>query len=118
MHERLLRLAYSKLPTHDQPYRHYAFIVQSGEVLSLGRNHTGDGVVIYKRGKIHAEYVAFRKAQHRIHKGFECYNIRIGRDMATRCSKPCRICFNFLKAHGCTKVHYTITDGLWGCLTL
>jgi cytidine deaminase len=65
---------------------------------------------------LHAEYVAFRRAFKRLHREWSMVNIRIGKDMSVRLSKPCEKCQNFLRAVGCSKVLYTINANT--CATL
>lgn len=108
-----VRIAKQALPTHPWFIHrkcHFSFIVQNNKILEWGMNRQGNPPKAYPNfAAIHSEIDAFRKAKgimnHNI--GFEIINIRLNRQGQLRLSAPCERCGPFIKAIGCTHVHFS-----------
>ena len=105
-----IQKAFWNIEQHLERFRHYSFVIQGNEILAMGRNCQVDHNTIYPRRTLHAEYVAWKKAKHRIFTRRPWYmiNVRIGNDMSLRLSRPCDVCIKLLSSVGCEKVIYTI----------
>lgn len=118
-----LRIARDKLPSHPQfdHWPHYAFIVQNNKLVEWGYNtaqepavHLGyNGQLDNGMAKTHAELNAYRSAKGLLNqsKPFETINIRLSRQGDMRLSAPCKCCFNFLKAMGCSQCWFSTDLG-------
>ena len=104
-----IREAQRKLSRHDQPWKHFSFIV-ADKVISCATNKTAPPLTRYgypSFGKLHSETEAFRKCRSIVPPAYICINIRLNRDGSLRNSCPCDPCFKFLKYTGCTSVYFT-----------
>lgn len=63
--------------------------------------------------KLHAEYVAYRRARGIMDLGqpFEVVNIRLNRSGRVKLSAPCPCCFKFLKTLGCRSIWFSTEAG-------
>lgn len=112
--------AYQKVGLHTEKFRHFSYLIQGNVILSSGMNKQINHTCIYPRQTYHAEFVAWMRGRKRtnIRKPWYMINVRIGKDMALRTSKPCHICESLLYSAGCSKVIYTINKETEGCLHL
>jgi hypothetical protein len=117
-----LRLAAKKrraLKDYPRLYRfHVSFVVQSNKVLGWGVNggnypwlpFTG----LPDHAREHSESAAYRKVKGILDKtkNFEIVNVRLGRQLQPKISKPCPCCYTFLRELGCQRVWFTTSSGI------
>lgn len=104
---------------NQENYKHYAFVIQNGRIVSYGCNTrvthktiytrvTPDGQTLYS---LHAEFVAYQKAKKsrmfNIEESFDMLVLRLNNHLRLMDSKPCRICENFLCHTSCRRVYYS-----------
>ena len=115
-----IKLSYEKLESCTEKFRHFSFVIQRNEILSVGCNRRVSHDVIYPRQTYHSEYVAYHRGRRRIdaRKPWAIVNVRIGNDLHIHLSKPCPTCQRFLACVGCSKVIYTIDERTTACMRL
>src|ERR1043165_37622 len=112
MLKQCIHRAYQKVSLHTEKFRHFSYLIQGNEILSVGTNKQINHTCLYPRQTYHSEFVAWMRGRKRINirKPWYMINIRIGKDMGLRISKPCPICESLLRSAGCSKVIYTIDE--------
>lgn len=118
-----LRIAREKLPSHSQFFHwpHYSFIVQGNKLIEWSYNTSNAPKIHFGYStqldgglsKTHAELNAYRVAKGLLNhqKSFEIINIRLSRQGEIRLSKPCKCCFTFLQAMGCSQCWFSTDVG-------
>lgn len=116
-----LKIARSKLKNHPQfdCYPHYTFVIQDNKILEWATNacheppiHFGYHANLDYRPKLHAELFAYKRAKGLLHRDeFDIINIRLNKQGDTKMSKPCKSCYQFLSAVGCSKFYYSSDIG-------
>lgn len=94
-------------PKHNQPYRHFSFIIVENKIVSCGMNRSGPPIARLgypDYAKQHSEFVAFQKAYS---VGETLVNIRLTKRNRLRNSMPCQCCLNFLKSLGVREVWFS-----------
>lgn len=102
-------------------YMHWTFIVADGKIIEWATNKVGEPPVHFGyhwrrvAPKLHAEYIAFKRARGLLDGPFDVINVRLNRRGAMRMSAPCEVCGVWLKAVGCRNMWFT-TDMGWASL--
>lgn len=82
-------------------FRHAAFVMKGGAVLSYGYNHNN----------CHAEVNALKKLWPSKRKGCSVFVIRLtGSGMLLAESKPCEECQKYMRKHGVKRCSYSTAD--------
>lgn len=104
-------------------YLHYSYVVERNQILGHGVNrglaktplHLGYNSRLEEtgyEGKEHSEYAAWRKCRDLIQNSFWVINLRLSRQGVIRFSQPCSCCTNFLSGVGCSKVVFSLDEGV------
>lgn len=118
--EQCLRIALAELAGHEEPYKHWAFVIVKNKIVAWSKNTSG---IPPKRWwvkasnwmpKRHAEMLAIFKA--RPVGIFDMVNIRLNNHCCRRLSAPCACCYTFAKQMGCRHIHFTTETG-WARIT-
>lgn len=118
---------FAKAKMHNHPefdkFIHFSFIVQHNKIIGYGRNCAQEPSKHYGyhqlssdktfKPKTHSEINAFKKTKGIINWDwkFSIINVRLNRLGQVRLSKPCRCCYNLLKALGCSEFYYSSDIG-------
>ena len=113
------RIAKSALKKHDKDtrYKHCTFVIQDNTLIEWGTNRCVDsplpGYADYQA--LHSEVLAMKRAKGVLdhNKGFEVINIRFNKSGFLKISKPCDVCYGYLKWCGCDKIYYTTNKGVF-----
>jgi hypothetical protein len=111
------------LDRHNQPYKHYSFIVQKNRIIGYGINNNGPANITLgypSYSKIHSEVDAYFKSRQFIdpQSQFEVVNIRMIKNARLRNSCPCQCCFGFLKSLDCSRVWFSTDIGVFGSIKI
>lgn len=109
--KKCLQIARSNLTKHNEPYRHFTFIVIKNIIIEWGTNRRGEPLTFLgydKHTKIHSEVDAYFKGKGLMGKEpFEAINIRLAKNGELKNSRPCRCCTQFLKGFKCKRIWFT-----------
>ena len=128
----VLRIARDKLETHPQRscWPHTSAIVQNNSLIGMAPNTASEPQIFLgyhermrwcdgeeKNGlpKLHSEVNVYKKVKGILNpsRPFEVINIRLSRSKATRISRPCQCCHNFLKIVGCAACYFSLDDDMF-----
>ena len=127
-----IRVATSKGKKHPmfrRGYKLFSFVIEKNKMLGYGMNNRDSIVKIHygydKRQKgwgnfvaaEHAEISAWRRCRGLIENSFELINVRLMDNGNIGMSCPCPCCKDWVKANGCTAIHFTTGVG-WAKISL
>lgn len=107
-------IAYSKIRSHKDPFKHFSFVVQDNKILGYGMNkatlYVNHVPGFPKYAKVHSEISALQRSRVlRTKKPWSMVNVRYNNHGNICNSAPCDYCFNYLKLLGCKEVWFTIS---------
>jgi hypothetical protein len=99
-------------------YKHFTAIIQNGKIIEIGLNHAGTPDIKFYQPwqKVHAEYLAFKKAKGilNLNDSFDVVNIRLDKRGNLKISKPCKCCMNYITMFSKKPVFFYFSNEIGG----